>query len=288
MNNANLWRLSMSEIDFSKYLEQADILLYPWLVKIFFALLIFFVGKLIAKYIVKLVATLLTKAGQDETLIAFIGGMLNATLLVVVGIAALAQLGVNTTSLIALLGAAGLAVGLALKDSLQNFASGIMLIIFRPFSAGDYVEVAGVAGVVEKVNIFSTLLRTTDNREITIPNGSIYGDVITNFSARDTRRLDLIYSISYDDDVVLAKDVLTKVINDESRILPEPAPVIALSEFADSSINFIVRPWVNSSEYWDVKWSLNEKVKQAFDQNNLSIPYPQMDLHIANSDSNKA
>ncbi|MEE4246818.1 MAG: mechanosensitive ion channel domain-containing protein [Kangiellaceae bacterium] len=278
----------MSEIDFSKYLEQADILLYPWLVKIFFALLIFFVGKLIAKYIVKLVATLLTKAGQDETLIAFIGGMLNATLLVVVGIAALAQLGVNTTSLIALLGAAGLAVGLALKDSLQNFASGIMLIIFRPFSAGDYVEVAGVAGVVEKVNIFSTLLRTTDNREITIPNGSIYGDVITNFSARDTRRLDLIYSISYDDDVVLAKDVLTKVINDESRILPEPAPVIALSEFADSSINFIVRPWVNSSEYWDVKWSLNEKVKQAFDQNNLSIPYPQMDLHIANSDSNKA
>jgi len=190
-------------------------------------------------------------------------------------------LGVDTTSLIALLGAAGLAVGLALQGSLQNFAAGIMLIIFRPFKAGDFVDAGGTSGTVEAIKIFNTILKTPDNREVIIPNGAIYGGTITNFSARSTRRIDMVFGIGYDDDIRKAKDVIKGILESDDRILKDPEFLIAVGELAAHSINFNVRPWVNSGDYWPVKFDLNERIKLAFDENGISIPYPQMDVHMA-------
>ena len=200
-------------------------------------------------------------------------------MLLVVIIASLNQLGVDTTSLIALIGAAGLAVGLALQGTLQNFAAGVMLIIFRPFKTGDFVEAGGCAGIVENVSIFNTVMRTGDNKEVTIPNGAIYGGTITNYSAKPTRRVDLVFGIGYDDDIKKAKAILEQLMNDDERILSDPAPLVAVGELADSSVNFNVRPWVNSADYWGVYFDLTENVKLAFDAAGISIPYPQMDVH---------
>jgi len=223
--------------------------------------------------------TVLGKSKMDDILINFVASIFKTILLLFVVIAALDQLGVDTTSLIALLGAAGLAIGLALQSSLQNFASGVMLIIFRPFKAGDFVEVAGTAGVVETISIFSSTLRTGDNREIIIPNGSIYGGTITNYSARETRRVDMVFGIGYDDDIKKAKQMLDDIVNADERVLADPKPVIAVSELADSSVNFVVRPWVKTADYWAVLWDLTEEVKLKFDEAGISIPYPQMDVH---------
>ena len=216
---------------------------------------------------------------MDEILVNFVASIIKTILLLFVVIAALDQLGVDTTSLIALLGAAGLAIGLALQGSLQNFAAGVMLIIFRPFKSGDFVEVAGTAGVVETISIFSSTLRTGDNREVIIPNGSIYGGTITNYSARATRRVDMVFGIGYDDDIKKAKQLMEQVVTADERVLAEPAPVIAVSELADSSVNFVVRPWVNTPDYWAVLWDLTEEIKLKFDAEGISIPYPQMDVH---------
>ena len=249
------------------------------------ALLVFFIGKWIANLITKAVRTVLTKAKVDPILVDFLSGIVKTVLILFVVVAALTQLGVATTSLVALIGAAGLAVGLALKDSLQNFASGVMLIMFKPFKAGDFVEAAGVTGVVEKIAIFSTIMRTGDNKEIIVPNGAIYGGTITNFSARPTRRVDMVFGIGYGDDIKKTKEVLARILAEDERILKDPAPVIAVSELADSSVNFIVRPWVNSADYWNVYWDTHEKVKLTFDEEGISIPFPQMDVHLDKSDS---
>ncbi len=252
----------------------------PWAVKLVTAILIFVIGRIVIRFIVSLVKKVLNKSKMDEMLINFIGSILNAVLLLFVIIAALNQLGVDTSSLVALIAAAGLAIGLALQGSMQNFAAGVMLLVFKPFKGGDFVEAGGVTGVVEKIQIFSTQMRTGDNKEVIVPNGAIYSGAITNFSARDTRRVDMVFGIGYDDDIRLAKSILEKLVSEDSRILPEPAPVIALSELADSSVNFVVRPWVNSGDYWAVMWDMNEKVKLAFDDAGISIPYPQMDVHL--------
>jgi len=244
------------------------------------ALLVFFIGKWIANLITKAVRTILTKAKVDPILVDFLSGIVKTVLILFVVVAALTQLGVATTSLVALIGAAGLAVGLALKDSLQNFASGVMLIMFKPFKAGDFVEAAGVTGVVEKIAIFSTIMRTGDNKEIIVPNGAIYGGTITNFSARPTRRVDMVFGIGYGDDIKKTKEVLARILAEDDRILKDPAPVIAVSELGDSSVNFIVRPWVNSADYWNVYWDTHEKVKLTFDEEGISIPFPQMDVHL--------
>jgi len=243
------------------------------------ALAIFIIGKMIVNTLTSVLSKILSKSKMDDILVNFIVSILRTILLLFVVIAALDRLGVDTTSLIALLGAAGLAVGLALQSSLQNFASGVMLIIFRPFKAGDFVEVAGTAGVVETISIFSSTMRTGDNREIIIPNGSIYGGTITNFSARDTRRIDMTFGIGYDDDIKKAKELLEAIVTADERVLPEPKTVIAVSELANSSVNFVVRPWVKTGDYWAVKWDLTEQVKLQFDQAGISIPYPQMDVH---------
>ncbi len=262
----------------------ADAYLFPYAANIALALVIFFVGKWLANTLTNVVIKLLQRSQMDDILISFVTSITKAILLLFVAIAALNQLGIDTTSLIALLGAAGLAVGLALQNSLQNFAAGVMLIVFRPFKAGDFVELAGVAGVVENIGIFSSVLRTGDNRELIIPNGAIYGGIITNYSARSTRRVDMVFGVDYGDDLREAKALLRTIILADDRVLAEPEPVIAVSELADSSVNFIVRPWVKSADYWPVLWDTTEKVKLEFDAQGLSIPFPQMDIHLPNDD----
>ena len=254
--------------------------LIPWAINIALALAIFIVGRMIARGMIALAKKLLEKAKMEVILINFVTSILSSVLLLIVIIASLDQLGVDTTSLIAMLGAAGLAVGLALQGSLQNFAAGVMLIIFRPFKDGDYIEAGGTAGTVEHINIFNTLIKTPDNREVIVPNGAIYGGIIVNYSAKDTRRIDMVFGIGYGDDIKKAKDLLTNIVQADERILKDPEPLVAVGELADSSVNFKVRPWVKSSDYWDVHHDLNEKIKLAFDENNISIPFPQMDVHM--------
>jgi len=251
----------------------------PWGINIVMALAIFIIGKIIVNIIVKITKKVMVKGKVDEILINFISSIIKTILLLFVIIASLNQLGVDTTSLIALIGAAGLAIGLALQGTLQNLASGVMLIIFRPFDAGHFVETAGVSGVIEQIGIFTTTMRTGDNREIIIPNGEIFGGTITNFSKRSTRRVDMVFGIGYDDDIKKAKDIMLRILDEDERVLKEPAPLVAVAELADSSVNFNVRPWCATADYWGVYFDTHEKIKLAFDAEGISIPYPQMDVH---------
>ncbi len=269
----------MFGIEEAKMIVIYDKFIVPWSVKILVALLIFLIGQLVAKIVARVLGKVLRHTKLDKILVDFIQSLVNALLLVFVIVAALDQLGVNTNSVIAVLGAAGLAIGLALQGSLQNFAAGFMLLIFRPFKDGDFVEAAGTSGIVEKIGIFSTTLRTGDNKEVIIPNGSIYSSNIINYSKRATRRIDMIFSIGYSDDIRLARDVIVAIIKTESRILFEPEPQIVVGELGASSVNFFVRPWVKTEDYWDVRFSLNEKIKIAFDEHGITIPFPQMDVH---------
>ena len=251
----------------------------PWGINMVMALAIFLIGKFIVKMLVKVAKKLMFKAKVDNILVNFIASIINTVLLLFVIIAALDQLGVETTSLIALIGAAGLAIGLALQGTLQNLASGVMLIIFRPFNDGDFVEAAGVSGVVEQVGIFTTVMRTGDNREIIVPNGEIFGGTITNYSRRTTRRVDMVFGIGYDDDLLKAKEIIKKRLDEDERIRADPAATIAVAELADSSVNFNVRPWCKTEDYWGVYCDIHEKIKLTFDAQGISIPYPQMDIH---------
>jgi len=251
-----------------------------WAINIGMAILVFIIGRIVANLIVKVIRHGMERGGMDSLLVNFISSILRWVLILFVIIASLEQLGVDTTSLVALLGAAGIAIGLALKDSLQNFASGVMLIVFRPFKNGDFVEAGGVAGVVEHIGIFTTNMKTPDNKEVIVPNGQVYGSSIINYSAKPTRRVDMVFGISYDSDIRAAKNILTDIITKDERVLKDPAPVIAVSELGDSSVNFVVRPWVNAADYWAVYWDTNEKVKYAFDEAGIGIPYPQMDVHV--------
>jgi len=254
--------------------------LVPWILKIGVALAIFVIGQLIAKVISSVIVKLLSHTKLDKILIDFLSSVVRALLLVVVIVAALDKLGVNTNSLIAMLGAAGIAIGLALQSSLQNFAAGFMLLIFRPFKAGDFVETAGTSGIIDSIGIFSTKLYTGDNKEVIIPNGAIYSSNIINYSSRKTRRIDMVFSVSYGDDIRLAKDIILRVMTEEERVLKDPAPEVAVGELAASSVNFVVRPWVKAEDYWAVKFALNEKIKLAFDEHGITIPFPQTVVNI--------
>lgn len=269
----------MFTIEEAKLIAFYEKFIAPWSMKILIALLIFLIGQMVAKIISRVLGKVLSHTKLDRILIDFIQSLVNALLLVFVIVAALDQLGVNTNSVIAVLGAAGLAIGLALQGSLQNFAAGFMLLIFRPFKDGDFVDAAGTSGIVEKIGIFSTTLRTGDNKEVIIPNGSIYSGNIINYSKRATRRIDMIFSIGYGDDIRLARDVMAAIIKGEARVLPDPEPQIVVGELGASSVNFYVRPWVKTEDYWDVRFSLNEKIKLAFDEHGITIPFPQMDIH---------
>ena len=253
----------------------------PWGIRFAAAIVIFVVGRIVVALLMSFFRKVAQRGKMDSMLQDFLGAILKSLLMLVVIIAALKQLGVDTTSLVALIGAAGLAIGLALQDSLKNFASGVLLILFRPFRTGDFIEAGGTDGLVENINIFSTTLRTGDNREIIVPNGAIYSGNIINNSRRDTRRIDMVFGIGYDDDIKKAKDIMLEQMASDERVLEDPAPLVAVSELADSSVNFVVRPWVATADYWKVRFDLTEKIKLAFDQAGISIPYPQMDVHVA-------
>lgn len=264
-----------------------DIYVLPWSINIIMALLIFFVGKYVVGAITNIVGSLMVKARIENILVAFISSIVKTILLLFVTVASLDQLGVDTTSLIALIAAAGLAIGLSLQSTLQNLAAGVMLVIFRPFKDGDYIEAAGITGTVENINIFNTVMRTGDNREIIVPNGSIYGDTITNYSARATRRVDMVFSIGYDDDLRKAKEIIKNILDADDRVLSDPEPLIVVAELAESSVNFNVRPWCKSSDYSSVLYDTHESIKLAFDEQGISIPYPQMDVHHVEKVINK-
>jgi len=250
--------------------------------KLIAAIFIFIIGRIAAKLVRKGISSLMEKSKQDPTLISFVSNLAYAALMAFVVIAALAKLGIQTASFIAILGAAGLAVGLALQGSLANFASGVLMIIFKPFKVGDYIEGSGVAGTVSEIDIFTTHMTTPDNKMIIVPNAQMTGGNIVNYSSLGTRRVDLTAGIGYGDDIDKAKDVLQSIVESDERILKDPACTIAVSELADSSVNFVVRPWVNVSDYWDVKFALTEIIKKRFDEEGISIPYPQSDVHLYN------
>ncbi len=265
--------------------ETLTAIVLPWAIKIVFALAIFIVGRMLAKSITSLVRKVMQKSNMDEALVKFLGGIIYTVLLVAVILAAIDTLGVNVTSLLAILGAAGLAVGLALKDSLSNFAAGVMIMIFRPFKIGDFVTTGGVSGVVDEIGLFCVLMHTGDNQRIIIPNSAVYGNTITNTSALPTRRIDLVIGISYDDNIGTAKQIIEGIIGADERILADPAPVIAVSELADSSVNLVVRPWVSTADYWAVRFHLLETIKVKLEEGGISIPFPQRDVHIYNENT---
>ncbi len=248
--------------------------------KILAALAVFLIGKWIAGMLVGVVRKLMTRRQIDDTLTKFVCSLTRMALMVLVTISALQTMGVETTSFVAVLGAATLAIGFALQGSLSNFAAGVMIILFRPFKTGDYVEAAGTAGTIEEVGVFATVLRTPDNKKIIVPNDGITSGNIINYSAKDTRRIDLVFGIGYDDDIKRAKELLEEIVASEERILAEPAPTIAVSELADSSVNFVCRPWVKTPDYWAVRFDLTETVKLKFDEAGVSIPFPQRDVHV--------
>lgn len=249
-------------------------------IKIIAALLIFIIGRWLARHLSAFLVKAMQAHNVETTFIGFLRNIAYYVMMVAVIVAVVNQLGVNVTSFLAILGAAGLAVGLALKDSLANFASGVMLVLFRPFKAGDFITVSGCSGTVKEISIFNTELATPDNQKLIIPNSSIMGNVITNVTANPTRRIDLVVGIAYEDEITRAKDVLREILAKENRILPEPAATIAVAELGESSVNLVVRPWVKTGDYWDVRFDLTQRIKEEFDRIGLHIPFPQQDLHL--------
>ena len=267
--NGNLW-------------NQLSELMSSFGISLFIALFILVIGRQVVKILIKVISSALERSNTEDTVRIFVTNLLNTLLMIVVFIAAINQLGIQTTSIIAVLGAAGLAIGLALQGSLSNFAAGILIVIYRPYKVGDYIQADNHLGTVDDIQIFSTVLKTPDNKLVIVPNSSIMNGSIVNFSNQDKRRVDIIASCSYEDDIDKVKSVLADILSKDDRILSEPKPRIAVSELADSSVNLIVRPWVKNSDYIDVYYSLLEEIKKRFDQEGISIPYPQSDVHIHN------
>ncbi len=263
--------------------ELAKESLIPLAINLVAALLIFVIGRWLARIGTRVVGKLLTRAHIDATLHKFLLNIVYAILLILAIVVAIGRLGVDTTSFAAVLGAAGVAVGFALKDSLSNFASGVMLVLFKPFGVGDFVDAGGVKGTVEEVHLFNTLMKTGDNVQHIVPNSMIMGATITNFSAKDERRIDLVVGCGYGDNLRDVKQFLIDLLENESRILSEPAPVVAVNELGESSVDFVVRPWVKSADYWATRWELNEAIKNGFDERGFSIPYPSRDVFMHNA-----
>ena len=249
-------------------------------VNIISALIILFIGNLIVKAVANSVSKVLQKKKMDRAVVEFVHGLVRYLLFVIVLIAALGRLGVQTASVVAVIGAAGLAVGLALQGSLSNFAAGVLIVAFRPFKSGDYVEIGGVAGSVDSIQIFQTVLTTPDNKMVVVPNGSVIGSPITNYSRHDTRRIDLMIGVSYGADLQKTKELLTKICESDERVLKEPGVQVGVHTLADSSVNFVVRPWVSTAEYWNVYFDLMQAIKEGLDKEGIEIPFPQMDVHM--------
>ncbi|PLX92210.1 MAG: mechanosensitive ion channel protein [Desulfuromonas sp.] len=260
--------------------DKALQLFQDYAMPLIWSIVIFIVGRIVARIITNAIGKMMTKSKVDETLIKFGKNMVYITLMIFVILAALGKLGIETTSFAAILAAAGLAIGLSLQGTLGNFASGVMLILFRPFKVGDFVEAGGVAGVIEEIQIFSTRMKSGDNKEITVPNGQIVGSTITNYSAKETRRIDMVIGVGYNDDLKKVRAVLEEILKKDQRVLEDPAPTIGLIELGESSVNFVVRPWVKTGDYWPALFDLQEEIKLRFDAEGISIPFPQRDLHI--------
>ncbi len=278
----------LTSIDFSAIVPKVQEMVAVYGLKIIAAIAIFVVGRWIAMVLRDAVKRVMIKSNVDEMLVSFTGSLTYVALMAFVVIATLNQLNIQTTSFIAILGAAGLAIGLALQGSLSNFASGVLMVIFRPFKVGDYIDGAGVSGAVVEIQIFTTLLKTPDNKMIIVPNAKMMGDNITNYSANSVRRVDLVCGVSYGDNLDKVRKVLEEIVAADGRILADPETTIAVLELADSSVNFAVRPWVKSEDYWSVYFALNEEIKKRFDSAGISIPFPQRDVHLYEHKSGSA
>jgi small conductance mechanosensitive channel len=259
--------------------KASDVASY-WGPMVLSAIVTFVIGWLVARFLRGVLRRVLTKAKIEETLTSFLTSLFYLALMTLVVIAVIGKLGVETTSFIAVLGAATLAIGFALQGSLGNFAAGVMLIVFRPFKVGDYVEAAGTAGVIEEIQVFATTMRTPDNKTIVVPNAAITAGNITNYATKPMRRVDMIFGISYEDDLRKAKKILSDILDGDTRVLKDPAPAIVVAELADSSVNIAVRPWVKTEDYWNVFFDVTEAAKLEFDAQGITIPYPQRDVHM--------
>lgn len=270
----------IAEQNSSAVMEKLQVIGLEWGAKIVGFLLILIIGMWVAKMMKRGIVKVMQKKGVDPTLISFLSSLLYVGLQAFVIVAALEKLDFKTASFIAVLGAAGLAVGLALQGSLSNFAAGVLMIIFKPFKVGDFVEAGGSMGGVVDIGIFTTELKSPDNKKVIVPNSQVMGGTITNFNANGTRRMEIVAGISYDDDIDKAKKILNDLVTSDERILKDPAPLVAVSEMADSSVNIVVRPWVEPANYWDVFFGLTEAIKKNFDTNDITIPFPQRDVHL--------
>ena len=265
-------------------MENAAASIQAWLsmygLKVIGGILIFIIGRIVAKVLRHILLTALRKAKTEESLVSFAGHLCYTAMMVFVILAALSQIGFRTTSMVAVIGAAGLAVGLALQGSLSNFAAGVLIIIFKPFRVGDFVEASGVIGTIEEIQIFTTQLVTPDNKSVIVPNSLMTGGNITNYSVKGTRRVDLTIGVGYGDDIKKVKEVLADIMAKDERVLAEPEPSVAVCELGDSSVNFAVRPWVKVEDYWAVYFGITEAAKLRFDEEGISIPFPQRDVHL--------
>ncbi|WP_301099167.1 mechanosensitive ion channel domain-containing protein [Otariodibacter sp.] len=273
---ANVFK-EVTSMDLHTILEQWII---PYGTKIILAILIYIVGKFLARVGSRVFGRIAYASSKDEMLQSFVTSMSYFLLLLIVVIASLSQLGINTSSLVALIGAAGLAIGLALQNSLQNFAAGVMILIFKPFKKGDFIEAADISGTVEQMGLIVLELRTTDNKTILVPNGKVFADSITNYSQNETRRIDMIFDISYESDIEKAKNIIARILNENEKVLKYPTPTIAVGNLATSSVQIFVRPWVKNGEYFPVQYAVLETVKLEFDKAGISIPYDQLQLHL--------
>ncbi len=260
--------------------EQAISMISEWGIKILGAIAVLIIGRVVAKWARRLVRTAMERGNADPTLVPFMSRVAYYLIMAFVAVAVLGMIGIQTASMVAILGAAGLAVGFALQGTLTNIASGIMLLVFRPFNVGDFIDAGGTAGSVEAIGLFSTTLNTPDNVRIIVPNSSVYGNTIKNFAANPTRRNDMVIGVSYDDDLAVAVSTIERVISQDERVLSDPAPVVAVSELADSSVNIVVRPWCKKEDYWGLRFDMMRTLKEQLEAAGCSIPYPQQDVHM--------
>jgi small conductance mechanosensitive channel len=259
--------------------SQIGLFLTTYGMQVIGAIIILILGRIAAGIGRKLMKRLLIRSKTDRAVVSFVSNLTNILKLTFAVLAALAKFGIQTASFVAILGAAGFAVGFALQGSLGNFAAGVLILVLRPFRTGDYIEGAGTAGTVKDIELFNTILATPDNIKIMVPNGKLFGNVIKNISAYDTRRIDLVVGIGYSSPIGKAVGVLEELIKKETRILSDPSAQIAVSELADSSVNLVVRPWVKKEDYWGVRWDLTRAIKESFDEHGIEIPFPQHVVH---------
>ena len=270
----------------TEYIDQLVVMAIDYGPKLLLAILVLIIGLSIIRSVTSVVSTLMTKRNIDPTLAPFIVNLISWGLKALLLISVASMVGIETTSFVAVLGAAGLAIGLALQGSLANFAGGVLILIFRPFVKGDYIKAQGFEGVVDTIDVFATVITTLDNKKVIIPNGPLAGGPIDNFTGRDIRRVDLSIGIGYQDDIRDAIKVLTEMCAKNDLVLKDPAPMVGVTGYGDSSINLTIRPWCKKEHYWDVFFQLNEEIKYTLDANKISIPFPQRDVHIFNQNSN--